>query len=94
MHPNKAFDWSDPADMLDLSRSEVLPIFSRLGRRPVRGAVPLLADREQGRFAFTSAPQSNGAHIDGPLLISLAGRDAYQSANWYASDDQGSHPAL
>jgi transcriptional regulator len=25
---------------------------------------------------------------DRPLLISISGREAYQSANWYASDDQ------
>jgi len=90
MHPNKAFDWSDPADMLQfVSERSFAHIFTASDEGLFVAHVPLLVT-PNGKIRFHVSRRNRMApHIDGrPLLISLAGRDAYQSANWYASDDQ------
>jgi transcriptional regulator len=90
MHPNKAFDWSDPADMLRfVSERSFAHIFAASDEGLFVAHVPVLVT-PNGMVRFHVSRRNRMApHIDGrSLLISLAGRDAYQSANWYASDDQ------
>jgi transcriptional regulator len=90
MHPNKAFDWSDPADMLRfVSERSFAHIFASSDQGLFVVHAPLLVTAD-GKVRFhVSRRNRMSPHIDGrPLLISLAGREAYQSANWYASEDQ------
>jgi transcriptional regulator len=48
----------------------------------------LVTDAGKVWFHVARRNRIAGFLADRPLLISIAGRDAYQSANWYASDDQ------
>lgn len=90
MHPNKVFDWNDQAEMLrfvaDRSFAHIFTA-SEAGLFVVHAPV-LVTD--QGKIQFHVARRNRIAqHLDErPLLVSLAGRDAYQSANWYVSDNQ------
>ena len=90
MHPNKAFDWTDRAEMLrftdELSFAHVFT-GSDAGLFVVHARVLVT---EAGRIQFHVSRRNRIAdQLDGrPLLISIAGRDAYQSANWYVSDNQ------
>jgi transcriptional regulator len=89
MHPNAAFHWADEAQMLDfVAEHSFAHIFtgSQAGLFVVHA--PVLV--REGRIRFHVARRNRIAdHLDGrPLLISVAGREAYQSANWYASANQ------
>jgi transcriptional regulator len=89
MHSNQAFGWDDPDEMLafvaDRSFAHVFTA-SDAGLFVVH--VPVTV--KDGRIWFHVARRNRIAdHLDGQrLLISVAGRDGYQSANWYATDDQ------
>ena len=90
MHPNKVFDWTDRSEMLRFASERS---FAHIFSAPVDGLfvvhAPILVTGE-GMILFHVARRNRIAgHLAGQrLLISLAGRDAYQSANWYASDNQ------
>lgn len=90
MHPNKVFDWTDRKAMLGFADEHAFAhIFtaSEAGQFVVHAPVML---SQAGKIWFHVARRNRIAeHLDGrPLLISVAGRQGYQSANWYASDDQ------
>jgi transcriptional regulator len=90
MHPNKVFDWADRAEMLRFVADRALAhIFTAAPDGLFVVHAPLLV-RDGGKIWFHVARRNRiAAHLaDRPLLLSLSGRDAYQSANWYASDDQ------
>jgi transcriptional regulator len=90
MHPSKAFDWTDRAEMLRFAdRRAFAHIFtaSDAGQFVVHAPV-LVTDAQKIRF-HVARRNRMAAHLEGQsVLISIAGRDAYQSANWYVSDDQ------
>ena len=90
MHPNKVFDWSDRAEMLRFADERAFAhIFtaSEAGLFVVHAPVLVTDD---GRIWFHVARRNRIADhlVDRPLLISISGREAYQSANWYVSDNQ------
>lgn len=90
MHPNKVFDWTNRAQMLHFADQRAFAhIFtaSEAGLFVVHAPVLVTAE---GKLWFHVARRNRIAeHLNGrSLLISIAGRDAYQSANWYASDNQ------
>lgn len=90
MHPNQAFDWTDRAEMLRFADQHAFAhIFTASEAGLFVVHAPLLVT-EAGRARFHVARRNRIAgHLDGrPLLISVSGREAYQSANWYASDNQ------
>ena len=89
MHPNAAFGWTDTAEMLQfVSEQSFSHIFTASGAGQFVVHAPVIV--RDGNILFHVARRNRIAgELDGRrLLISIAGREAYQSANWYASDDQ------
>ena len=89
MHPNRAFHWDDLGEMLRfVSRHAFAHIFTSSDAGLFVVHVPLLVT--DGRIRFHVARRNRIAEqIEGrPVLISVSGREAYQSANWYVSDNQ------
>jgi transcriptional regulator len=90
MHPNKVFDWTDRTAMLGFVADRAFAhIFTAEREGLFVVHAPVLV-REGGKIWFHVARRNRIANhlADRPLLLSVSGRDAYQSANWYASDDQ------
>lgn len=90
MHPNPTFAWTDRQQMLDfVGRNPFAHIFSGgTGRLAVVHA-PLLVTAAAKLQFHTSRRNRAADQIAGnPVLVSIVGRDAYQSANWYESADQ------
>jgi len=90
MHPNKAFDWTDRKEMLRFADERSFAhIFTATQAGLFVVHAPVLVT-EQGKLWFHVARRNRiAAHIEGSrLLISIAGREGYQSANWYVSDNQ------
>ena len=90
MHPNRAFDWQDRAEMLSFAAERSFAhIFMAAddGLFVVHAPIQVTAE---GKVRFHVARRNRIAgHLAGNrLLISIAGRDAYQSASWYVSDNQ------
>ena len=89
MHPNPAFGWTDQKAMLDFAADQSFAhIFTASGSGQFVVNAPLLV--RQGRILFHVARRNRIAgELDGrEVLISILGRHAYQSANWYMSQDQ------
>lgn len=89
MHPNAVFGWSDRAAMLEFVADQAFAhIFtaSQAGQFVVHAPVIV---RDQ-RILFHIARRNRIAdQLDGqPVLISVLGRHAYHSANWYVSSNQ------
>lgn len=90
MHPNKVFDWTDRAEMLRFADERAFAhIFTASDERLFVVHAPVLVT-DGGQVWFHVARRNQIAeHLDGrPLLISISGREAYQSANWYVSENQ------
>ncbi len=90
MHPNKAFDWQDRSEMLRFAADRSFAhIFTATDDDLFVVHVPILVTGS-GKVWFHVARRNRIAgHLEGGrLLISVSGRDAYQSANWYVSDNQ------
>jgi len=89
MHPNPAFHWTDRSEMLDfVAEHSFAHIFtaSEMGQFVVHAPVIV----RDGRIRFHVARRNRIAdQLDGGrALISVSGREGYQSANWYVSEDQ------
>ena len=89
MHPNRAFDWEDREEMLAFAAERAFAhIFTASGDGLFVVHAPLLVN-EAGCVLFHVSKRNRiAAHLPGRVLISVSGREAYQSANWYASDNQ------
>ncbi len=89
MHPNSAFTWNDRRAMLDFAADwSFAHIFTASQNGQFVVHAPLLV--REGSILFHVARRNRIAgELDGrPVLISILGRHAYHSANWYVSDDQ------
>jgi len=89
MHPNPAFSWMDRAEMLDFVGEQAFAhIFTWTGAGQFVVHAPVIV--RQGNILFHVARRNRIAdQLEGrPVLISVLGRHAYHSANWYASEDQ------
>lgn len=90
MHPNRAFAWEDREAVF---RFVVDHPFAHIFTAADDGLfvvhAPVLAT-EDGNVLFHVAKRNRiAAHLpDRQVLISISGREAYQSANWYASKNQ------
>jgi len=90
MHPNRAFDWTDEQEMLrfvaDQSFAHIFAA-SEAGLLVVHAPVVVT---EESRVQFHVSRRNRIAdHLNGhSVLISIVGREAYHSANWYASPNQ------
>lgn len=90
MHPNKIFDWTDREQILRFADERA---FAHIFVAPDAGLFVVHAPvvvTDVGKVRFHVARRNRIAeHLDGrTLLVSISGRDAYQSANWYVSDNQ------
>lgn len=89
MHPNRRFDWTDRDEMLDfVSKRGFAHIFASGSDGPVVGHAPILIiDGGRAQFHVSRRNRAAVAFAGSPVLISVAGRDAYQSASWYVSEN-------
>jgi transcriptional regulator len=90
MHPNRAFDWQDREQMLGFVGERAFAhIFTAAEEKLFVVHAPVLVT-DRGSLLFHVARRNRIAeHLpDRPVLISVSGREAYQSANWYVSDNQ------
>ena len=89
MHPNQAFDWTDRSEMLQfVSGQSFAHIFtaSEAGQFVVHA--PVIVRGENILFHVSRRNRIADQLDSRPVLISVLGRHAYHSANWYASEDQ------
>jgi len=89
MHPSHAFDWDDQAAMLAfVGREAFAHIFTADNDGLFVVHAPVLV--VDGRAQFHVSRRNRIAdHLAGrACLMSIAGRHAYQSANWYVSANQ------
>src|SRR5213075_2848717 len=89
MHPNGAFEWDDRGEMLAFVAERAFAhIFAASDEGLFVVHAPVIVNG--GRVRFHVAKRNRIAdQIDGrPILISALGREGYQSANWYASENQ------
>ena len=90
MHPNKAFDWTDTAEMLRFADQRAFAhIFTASDAGQFVVHAPVMVT-DNGKIWFHVARRNRIADylMNYPVLISIAGREAYQSANWYVADNQ------
>ena len=90
MHPNRAFDWQDREQMLAFAGERAFAhIFASPSEELFVVHAPVLVT-DRGSLLFHVARRNRIAeHLPNRrVLISIAGREAYQSANWYVSDNQ------
>ena len=88
MHPNRVFEYRDREAMLDFVAERAFAhIFSAAsGLLAVAHAPVIVVD---GKVQFHIARRNRGAGMAGQrVLVSIAGRDGFQSADWYVSTDQ------
>lgn len=89
MHPNPAFEWTDAGEMLRFAAEHAFAhVFTASDAGLFVVHVPILVRNERIRFHVARRNRIAGELEGGRLLVSISGREAYQSANWYASDDQ------
>jgi transcriptional regulator len=90
VHPNRALDWQDREQMLGFVADRAFAhIFTAAGETMFVVHAPVLVT-DRGSLLFHVARRNRIAeHLpDRPVLVSVSGRDAYQSANWYVSENQ------
>ena len=90
MHPNRAFGWDDRQGMLDFVAERGFAHVFAAGMDGLFVAHAPVVITGEGRVQFHISRRNRAAgQLAGrQALISVAGRDAYHSANWYASPDQ------
>ena len=89
MHPNAAFHWTDRSEMLDFVGEHAFAhIFTASDADLCVVHAPLIV-RGQSVLLHIARRNRIADRLDGrPVLISVLGRHAYHSANWYASENQ------
>ena len=89
MHPSRAFEWTDKEEMLRFAAEQSFAhIFVAASGQPGVVHAPVLVVDEKIQFHLARRNRIAG-HLSGQrVLISILGRHAYQSANWYVSENQ------
>jgi transcriptional regulator len=90
MHPNRIFDWQSEEEMLEfVSERAFAHIFRSESSVPrvVHAPVVVIAGCRL-QFHFSRRNRAADRFDGGNVLMSLTDCDGYQSANWYASEDQ------
>jgi transcriptional regulator len=89
MHPNTAFHWQNDEEILAfVAGRSFAHIFTASTSGLFMVHAPVLV--KDGKIWFHVARRNRIAeHLEGQrVLVSVTGRDAYQSANWYVTDNQ------
>ena len=90
MHPTRAFAWEDRDAVLRFAADRAfVHVFTVCEEGMFVVHVPILVT-EEGQVLFHVSRRNRIAeHLaDRPVLFSVSGREAYQSANWYVSENQ------
>jgi len=90
MHPNRAFGWEDTQEMLRfVAERGFAHIFTAdMDGLFVAHAPVVVTDDGRVQFHVSRRNRAAGQFDGHPVLVSVSGRDAYHSANWYVSRDQ------
>ena len=89
MHPNRAFGWDDPSEILDFVGERAFAhVFTSSAAGQFVVHVPVFVNDGEIWFHVSRRNRIADQVAGERVLISVAGREAYQSANWYVSDDQ------
>lgn len=89
MHPNRAFDWTDVPEMLEFVAGVAFAhIFTASDAGLFVVHAPVLVREGKVRFHVAKRNRITDQLAGREVLISVSGREAYQSANWYVSDNQ------
>ena len=89
MHPNAAFDWAERGEILAFVRARAFAhIFSATEAGLFVVHVPVAVRDDRIWFHVAKRNRIADQIEDRRLLISVSGREAYQSANWYVSGNQ------
>jgi len=89
MHPNRAFEWTDKEEMLRLvAEHSFAHIFTAAMEDFFVVHAPAIVVDGKVQFHVSRRNRIADKLAGRPVLISVSGRQAYQSANWYASADQ------
>src|SRR5690242_8906071 len=89
MHPNRAFEWIDTVEMLHFVAQESFAhIFTASSGQLFVVHAPVVVVDGRVRFHVSRRNRIADHLADKPVLISVLGHHAYQSANWYASENQ------
>ena len=89
MHPNPAFEWTDADEILEFVSSQPFAhIFTASDEELFAVHAPVLVRNDRIWFHVSKRNRIADHVAGGRVLVSVAGREAYHSANWYASDDQ------
>jgi len=89
MHPNRAFEWNETGELLTfISQHSFAHVFTSSEDGLFVVHVPVLV--KNGRIYFHVSKRNRIAeHVERRrVLISVSGREAYHSANWYSSNNQ------
>lgn len=89
MHPNRTFEWTDEEEMLRFAAERSFAhIFTAASRELFVAHAPLIVADGKVQFHVSRRNRIADRLAGNPVLISVSGREAYQSANWYASENQ------
>jgi len=89
MHPNRAFEWTDEGEMLRfVADHSFAHIFTVAMEKLFVVHAPAIVVDGKVKFHVSRRNRIADKLAGQPVLISVSGRQAYQSANWYASADQ------
>ena len=89
MHPNRAFEWTNEEEMLRfVAEQSFAHIFTASAGGLFAVHAPVVVAGGRVQFHVSRRNRIADRLSDNPVLISVLGRHAYQSANWYASANQ------
>ena len=89
MHPNRAFEWTDEEEMLRfVAEHSFAHIFTAAPGDLFVVHAPVVLSEGRVQFHVSRRNRIADRLAGNPVLISVSGREAYQSANWYVSDNQ------
>lgn len=89
MHPNPAFQWTDQEEILSfVGEQSFATIFTAASGHLYAVHAPVLVDGGRVQFHVARRNRIAGRLAGQMVLISVTGRNAYQSANWYVTKNQ------
>lgn len=89
MHPNRAFEWIDTDEMLRfVAEQSFAHIFTAASGQLFAVHAPVVVVDGRVQFHVSRRNRIADRLAGNAVLISVLGRHAYQSANWYASENQ------
>jgi transcriptional regulator len=89
MHPNAAFEWRDEEEMLRFAEEHAFAhIFTAAQAQLFVVHAPVIVVEGRVQFHVSRRNRIADRLAGNSVLISVSGREAYQSANWYASENQ------